>query len=298
MRFLVVISALSAAYGYFHALKVTPTRKPPGAERLKLCPYRHSIRIIVRASASPPYSEYPTDRLVVGLNKYSHDAAVCVLRERDGALLFAGEKERLTRKKHDGGETGELVQHALDSVGANLDDVEIVVSNNHHHRVAPFERRIPWAVAQNIYPTSFAAPQNLLPRAVHAELSHHLAHAWSVIVQAPFDRGLIVVMDGMGESYGAMARAEAAMSRNDVGDDSDFYAADHQQYHNDLRLLRELSGTHPPPLGQPFQQVPETMEPHEGYREAESAYTFVRGSGRWYIFLAGLQESCIYRKTP
>lgn len=95
------------------------------------------------SSSSLPVSEddIDGDGLIVGLNKYSHDSAVCVLRASDGACLFAGEKERITRIKHDGGDTGELVQHALESIGAKMGDVRLVVSNNHHHRVAPFERR-------------------------------------------------------------------------------------------------------------------------------------------------------------
>ena len=115
-------------------------------------------------------------------------------QHRDGTCLFAGEKERLTRSKHDGGDTGELVSHALDSIGARLEDVRLVVSNNHHFRVAPFEKRMPWAVAQGACPESYASGENLLPGAAHAELSHHLAHAWSAAALAPFDSGLIVVM--------------------------------------------------------------------------------------------------------
>lgn len=41
--------------------------------------------------------------LVLGLNKYSHDSAVCVVDANTGEVIFAGEKERLTRKKHDAG---------------------------------------------------------------------------------------------------------------------------------------------------------------------------------------------------
>jgi predicted NodU family carbamoyl transferase len=73
--------------------------------------------------------------------------------------------------------------------------------------VAPFERRVPWAVAQEQYPVSYEDEYNLLPKARRHELSHHLAHLWSAITQAPFDQGLCVVMDGMGELRSAMTRA-------------------------------------------------------------------------------------------
>jgi predicted NodU family carbamoyl transferase len=36
---------------------------------------------------------------------------------------------------------------------------------------------------------------------IHQGLSHHLAHAYSTAAQAPFDWGLRVVMDGVGETY-------------------------------------------------------------------------------------------------
>ena len=226
--------------------------------------------------------------LIVGLNKYSHDSAVCILRCEDGSCVFAGEKERLTRHKHDGGDTADLVSHALASIGSSLEDVRLVVSNNHHHRVAPFERRMPWSVAMGTYPESYGTAENLIPGAAHTELSHHLAHAWSAAALAPFESGLIVVMDGMGEAHGAMSKAETALSAlEDEG-----LGARHEQtteYYNDLRLMRELgaaeyiatgAASEAQDQGDPhFQQVPAELLPQEAYREAESAYTFVAGVG-------------------
>ena len=287
-------------------------------------PRRHHCRLKLSIDAGvPPAPAVGTGGLVLGVNKYSHDSAVCLLRYDDGACLFAGEKERLTRSKHDGGDTGYLVAHALESVGARLEDVRLVVSNNHHHRVAPFEERIPWGVATGVYPESYASPENLLPGATHAEISHHLAHAWSAAALAPFESGLIVVMDGMGEAHGAMAKAEAAAlspkrsgggDRARVNDNSDSSNGDssrrrrsssssksgsgskqldgateekEEEYYNDLRLMRELGangelaeGAGLPGDGNPgFQQVPAELLPHEAYREAESAYTFLPGIG-------------------
>lgn len=164
-----------------------------------------------------------------------------------------------------------------------------------------------------VYPASYESPQNLIPDAdAHAELSHHLAHAWSAAELSPFDRGLIVVMDGMGEAYGAMAKAEATLSlleeqnrsapgnaQQGVGDGTgkgskigttppiDSAAVeDDLLYYNDLRLVREMREGRGECLaeveqeaGAGFQQVPEVLLPHESYREAESAYTFAPGPG-------------------
>lgn len=100
--------------------------------------------------------------LVVGVNKYSHDTSVCIARRDTGETLLIWSKERLSRRKHDGGDTAELLevsttpamprgiapccepdthsaQTALESIGRDLEDVELVVSNNHHFRVLPYE---------------------------------------------------------------------------------------------------------------------------------------------------------------
>lgn len=282
--------------------------------RLSSRQYRRLLVSVASDNATPSSTSASVkDGLILGLNKYSHDSAVCIISAKDGRCLFAGEKERLTRSKHDGGDTAGLVSHALESIGAEIEDVQLVVSNNHHHRVAPFEKRIPWAVAMGTYPESYAADMNLLPGSAHAELSHHLAHAWSAAALAPFDSGLIVVMDGMGEAQGAMAKAEAAATSpsDDIHDHGDKSNGDGEvtdgdssrsgglkvstrqerrgeEYYNDLRLMRELGasgemaeGAEEPGQGNPgFQQVPEALLPHEDYREAESAYTFVQGLGK------------------
>jgi hypothetical protein len=41
--------------------------------------------------------------LIVGLNKYSHDASCCIVDASSGEILFSQSKERVTGKKHDGG---------------------------------------------------------------------------------------------------------------------------------------------------------------------------------------------------
>lgn len=189
--------------------------------------------------------------LIVGLNKYSHDTACCIVDSSNGQVLFAQAKERLTGRKHDGGGVGELVRTALESIGGRADDVELVVSNNHHFRVRPFERRLPFAASINSVPPSYLDECNLLPKARHMELSHHLAHAWSGLSSAPFKQGLVLVMDGMGESYKAMMEDVLGVEE-DSGD-----------YMHDLKLPSDSLITQPA-----------TFSPGSGYREAESAYIF------------------------
>ena len=56
-------------------------------------------------------------RYVLGLNQYSHDAGACLL-SLDGTRSLVIPNERLSRVKHDGGDTADAVRHALDAVGA------------------------------------------------------------------------------------------------------------------------------------------------------------------------------------
>uniref|UniRef100_A0A7R9U4N9 Carbamoyltransferase n=1 Tax=Pinguiococcus pyrenoidosus TaxID=172671 RepID=A0A7R9U4N9_9STRA len=193
--------------------------------------------------------------LVLGLNKYSHDASVCVVDSDSDAVLYAGAKERLSRRKHDGGGVGEAVDVALSSIGAKIEDVALVVQNNHHHRIAPFERRLPWAVKQGYESADGLHPLNLLEHGhlEKLELSHHLAHAWSAAALCPFDHGLVLVMDGMGDSQ-----------RN-------FKTRDERvDFMTDDAL----------PKADAFKQVPDTFAPFRDYREAETVYRFDdRGPG-------------------
>lgn len=188
-------------------------------------------------------------RWVVGMNQYSHDAGVCLL-SLDGEDSVIVPKERVTRVKHDGGDCALAMETALEAVGASLDDVVVACANNHHFRIAPFEARAPWTTQLGIYSESTLSPYNLLPGTPKHEVSHHLAHAWSVLTHAPFDEGLIVVMDGMGETRDAMERGTAS------GD---------ARYTHDAQLAESDTG---------FQQVPVTFAPSTDYREAETVYSF------------------------
>lgn len=200
--------------------------------------------------------------MVLGINKYSHDVSCTVVSAATGDVLFVAEKERVSRKKHDAGDAADLVEWSLAAVGRELSDVALVVQQNHHWRIAPFERRLPWACALEHYPVSYLEDSSLfpgLPAARRLELSHHLAHAWSVFPQAPFEQGLVVVMDGMGEQHKAMARA--------LRDGDPAFA-------HDLAL----------PKHEAFAQVPATLDPLYDYREAESAYYFDSRKGLQLVF--------------
>jgi predicted NodU family carbamoyl transferase len=182
-----------------------------------------------------------------------------LISEETGEILFAQAKERLSGRKHDGGGVADLVEYACEFIGAKPEDITTVVSNNHHYRVHPYERRLRFATALKYENPDNLRPSNLLSHAKHYELSHHLAHAWSVVGTCPFDKGVVLVMDGMGESFRAMVE-DISGTEEHSGD-----------YMHDLKLLK-MHG------GEGFVGQPTALAPGSGYREAETAYVFDRNN--------------------
>lgn len=204
----------------------------------------------------------PNTNIILGLNKYSHDTTLCAADATTGKVLYAMAKERSSRKKNDSGNVASLVEDCLDRLELDLDNVVKVVVNNHHHRVLPMEssvQRLEWETGMQINGGSeigYTDEENLLFEADQIEISHHLAHAYSAACQAPFNEGLVMVMDGMGETYRAM---RAAKNKNE------------KQYVSDLLFEGQ------------YECIPkDIMEKSQSsvfdWREAESAYEFKKTS--------------------
>ena len=77
---------------------------------------------------------------VLGINAYDHDVSACLAR--DGEILVAISKERLTRVKHDTGFYREVVDYCLDAAGIDLDRVDRVVRNSYVLPVPELELRL------------------------------------------------------------------------------------------------------------------------------------------------------------
>lgn len=206
----------------------------------------------------------PDTKLVLGINKYSHDTSLCAADAQTGNVLFALSKERLSRRKHDGGNVATLVDACLSSLQLDLDSIETVVMNNHHYRILPFEkntRHLEWESGLLINggtESGYNEDENLLPDVTEKiELSHHLAHAYSTACQAPFNDGLVVVMDGMGETYRIMMRA---VETNDTTYVSDF---------TDRKAIQCI----------PSDLQKQSQTSYFDWREAESVYTFEKTPG-------------------
>ncbi|MBC7582225.1 MAG: carbamoyltransferase [Tardiphaga sp.] len=147
-----------------------------------------------------------TPRYVLGLNTYDHDVSACLLR--DGVIVYAIEKERITREKHATGFYKEVIDYCLDAEGITLKDVELVVSNCYILPVPEMEDRLVYQDMSGFLPEYERADAVKHPlyraRDRVVTISHHLAHAYSAFAVCPFDEGAIMIVDGVG-SYRADA---------------------------------------------------------------------------------------------
>ncbi len=145
------------------------------------------------------------DLYILGINAYDHDVSACLLR--NGGIIVAISKERLTRYKHDTGFYGDVVDYCLDAGGINLDDVQIIVRNSYVMSVDKLEQRLAyrdWRSYLDRTERAIAAEHPLYLSNSNRvfDISHHLAHAYSAFAVSPFDDGVIMVVDGVG-SYRA-----------------------------------------------------------------------------------------------
>ncbi len=117
----------------------------------------------------------------------SHDGSTCILK--DGEIIVAIEKERLSKLKHDGGNDFLTVQYCLNAAGITADSLSLIV------QAANFETNIPTDryKGKRFFDSSIQVP-------VHT-LSHHLAHAWGAVGSSPFDECNVMVIDGTGSPF-------------------------------------------------------------------------------------------------
>ncbi len=125
--------------------------------------------------------------MIAGLNmgqttdgRILKDGAACILK--DGEIVVAIAEERLTRSKHSGGFSMAL-QYCLSTLGARVDDLDMVVVSNCAER--------PLRDGSDV-----GIPID--PARIRAMPSHHLSHALAAFATSPFEEALIVVLDNEG----------------------------------------------------------------------------------------------------
>ena len=138
---------------------------------------------------------------ILGINAYDHDVSACLLR--DGEIVVAISKERLTRYKHDTGFYAGVIDYCLDVAGIALDDVQLVVRNSYIMPVNKLEQRLAYTDRRSYLTKAERRVARKHPLYLSNsdrvfDLSHHLAHAYSAFAVSPFEEGVIMVVDGVG----------------------------------------------------------------------------------------------------
>jgi carbamoyltransferase len=157
------------------------------------------------------------NRVVLGLNAYSHDAGVALVV--DGELVFAAEEERYDRRKHSHAFPAGAVRAALGHAGLEPGDVDAVAFCwrkdmarrqkalyvlRHLPRSLAFLRERPERLPPRLrYLRSVAhLERDLLASGVSAPVTyveHHFAHAVQAHRFGPADEAALLTADGMGE---------------------------------------------------------------------------------------------------
>ena len=158
---------------------------------------------------------------ILGISAFYHDSAACLIR--DGDIIAAAQEERFTRKKHDPGFPSHAVTYCLKEGGIALTDLRYIVF--YDKPLVKFERLIETYLAfapkglqsfvaampvwlkeklllRNLLAKDFIAlapemKQSELPQLLFGE--HHESHAASAFYPSPYDKAVVLCMDGVGE---------------------------------------------------------------------------------------------------
>ncbi|MDD5639377.1 MAG: carbamoyltransferase C-terminal domain-containing protein [Candidatus Pacebacteria bacterium] len=128
---------------------------------------------------------------ILGLS-YSHDASACLLK--NGEIVVAIQKERLSRKKHDGSifdiDINECINYCLNAEGINLSKIDLVVENSptvlyckEKDKILGFKK---FRLLDKFDQTKIF------------QISHHLAHAYCAYGLSNFEDCAVMVIDGQG----------------------------------------------------------------------------------------------------
>jgi carbamoyltransferase len=157
--------------------------------------------------------------VVLGINR-TQDASVCLMQ--GSRLVWAIQKERLSRRKHHWGKPGDLRDFYLPHLPWPERPINVVVECFSSDEEAA---RLP------LYEEELAASLRLAPGCRRARISHHLAHVYSVFPPSPFREAAVMIVDGQGSPVSDLTEywAGAAYVPGDWREVASFYRADRER---------------------------------------------------------------------
>src|ERR1700756_4581777 len=155
---------------------------------------------------------------ILGISAFYHDSAAALVE--DGRIVAAAQEERFTRKKHDASFPHNAIGYCLDAAGAKLSGIDHIAF--YDKPFLKFERLLETYIA--LAPAGFRSFQMAIPLWLKEKLfqksllrkqlkefdedvapdrllftEHHLSHAASAFFPSPFEKAVVLTMDGVGE---------------------------------------------------------------------------------------------------
>jgi len=155
---------------------------------------------------------------ILGISAFYHDSAAALIR--DGEIVAAAQEERFTRKKHDPQFPNNSIDFVLNEAGVTLDHVEYITF--YDKPFLKFERLLETYIATA--PKGFKSFKISMPIWLKEKLflkdyllkelkkrdkklkndrilfsEHHFSHAASAFYPSPFEKAIVLTLDGVGE---------------------------------------------------------------------------------------------------
>ncbi len=164
-------------------------------------------------------SRINSEMWILGISAFFHDSAAALIK--DGVIIAAAQEERFNRQKHCADFPHQAIEYCLSEAGIELEQLDNIVFYDKpflkferlletYHTFAPsgfrsFVRAMPVWLKEKLFQKRLLTQelQTLAPefdvreRLLFSE--HHLSHAASAFFPSPFDKALILTMDGVGE---------------------------------------------------------------------------------------------------
>ncbi|WP_419798993.1 MAG: carbamoyltransferase [Terasakiella sp.] len=155
---------------------------------------------------------------ILGISAFYHDSAAALIV--DGDIVAAAQEERFTRKKHDAGYPTHAIDFVLAEGKISADDIDYVVFYDKpflkferlletYVAVAPkginsFRMSMPVWLREKLFQKDLLIKQLKekqgvvnMPEFLFSE--HHFSHAASAFYPSPFEKAVVLTLDGVGE---------------------------------------------------------------------------------------------------
>ena len=192
--------------------------------------------------------------LVLGINR-TQDASACLMH--GSTVLWAIQKERLTRKKHHWGKTGDIDGIYLPRLPGLEREIDVLVecysSDNEFGNLADYEEEL-------------SGTLRFAPGCKRAYVSHHLAHAYSVFHPSPFPDAAVMIVDGQGSAAASFTERWGGTSEvpGHWREVSSFYRADRKRVECIGKQLWDCDNGRLAGLGMFYFMLTQAIFPGEG----------------------------------